>query len=403
MGDAALGVRHLVPSPSSRGLFASEASGWRALGLALGFARLGVAAVNAETLAREAAAKRATQQWVAAGLNGPLDYMTTPRSSPSDLLPGAQTVIVALAPTEGVTAHAPRDHGGRVAAYAVGADYHGVLKAKLWQVAEQLCCDVAQPLRARVCVDTAPVLERFWAAEAGVTFTGKSTMAIAPGIGTNVMLGLLLVDVALGSGSPLPGGCGECTLCIDACPTQAFTAPFVLDAARCIATLTIENAGDIAEELRPALADRVFGCDVCQTVCPYNSSRKRPGPMLELAAQPQRREVDLHHWAALTSGDYRRLTKHAALRRAPRAQLQRNAVVALGNTPRPSGLDVDVLAAVLTSNPSALVRKHAAWSLARLDPARARVLLRTLCETETEPDVRSELERLLGGLTTESE
>jgi epoxyqueuosine reductase len=369
----------------------------------LGFARLGVAPVNAQTLAEEAAAKAVTQRWVASKLHGALDYMKTPRSSPGELLPGAKSVIVALAPTESVSQPHVEGSKGRIAAYAQGADYHVALKAKLWQVAQQLCDDVQQPLRARVCVDTAPVLERFWAAASGVTFTGKSTMAIAPGVGSNVMLGLLIVDVELPFGLRLPGGCGECTLCIDACPTQAFTAPFVLDAARCIATLTIENVGDIAEELRPALANRVFGCDECQTVCPYNSSRKRPSPMLDLAANAERSGADLRRWAALTSGDYKRLTKQSALRRAPRAQLQRNAVVALGNIHEPTPEDVEVLASVLRSNPSPLVRKHAAWALARVAPAQARALFPTLSDTEPDDVVRSELARLLETLPVNEE
>lgn len=401
-GPAALGVRSLLPRPADvraprpkAGLGGHELpasnphADWRALALGLGFARVGVAQVNGETLAREAEAKAATQRWVEAKLHAQLDYMTTSRSSPGDLLPEAKSVVVVVAPTEDVAATKPKINAGRIAAYARGLDYHGVLKSKLWLVAQQLCDDLQCPIRARVCVDTAPVLERFWAAEAGVTFTGKSTMAIAPGVGSNVLLGLLLVDVALPSSSRLPAGCGECTLCLDACPTQAFPMPFVLDAGRCIATLTIENPGPIPPALRPALADRVFGCDECQTVCPYNSSRKRPGALPELAALPERSQPDLHRWATLTSGDYKRLTKHSALRRAPRAQLQRNAVVALGNTVHPTAEDVTVLTGVLHGNPNPLVREHAAWALAQLQPgdvALPTAVLHTVSHTVPDTD-----------------
>jgi len=321
-------------------------------------------------LALEAQAKAATRRWVDTGLHSGLGYMTAPRSSPSELLPGVRSVIVALAPTDDVNSKPPDDRSaGRVAAYARGLDYHGVMKVKLWDVAQQLSDDLQRPLRARVCVDTAPLLERFWAARAGIVFIGKSTMAIAPGVGTNVLLGSILVDAPLSEARPLLAGCGECTLCIDACPTQAFVEPFVLDAGRCIATLTIENSGEIPEQLRAAVSDRVFGCDECQTVCPYNASRKRPGPMSELIARDERKSAQLHDWATLSSGDYKRLTKYSALRRAPRAQLQRNAVVALGNTPRPTSADVAVLEQVLRTNPSPLVRQHAAWALEQLRQA----------------------------------
>lgn len=370
MGEAALGVRDLTPRPRVESSDAGPGltvRGWRDTALNLGFVRVGVATVDAETLALEAEAKAATRRWVEAGLHGGLEYMAAARSSPTELLPGARSAIVALASTEDVAATSVDDgRVGRVAAYARGLDYHGVLKSKLWEVAQQLSDDLQRPLRARVCVDTAPLLERFWAARAGVAFIGKSTMAIAPGVGTNVLLGVILVDVSLPEDRALPAGCGECTLCIDACPTQAFVAPFVLDAGRCIATLTIENTGAIPEPLRAALSDRVFGCDECQTVCPYNASRKRPGPMLELAARDERKSAALHDWATLSSGGYKRLTRHSAMRRAPRAQLQRNAVVALGNTSSPTPADVALLDEVLRSNSNSLVREHAAWALDQL-------------------------------------
>lgn len=358
--------------------------------------RVGVARVDSETLAREANAKAFTRDWVDRGYHASLHYLRPPRCSPTDLLPGARSVIVFAAPTETVELAPPPPGAGHVAAYARGLDYHQVLKTKAWLVAQYLADERAASLTARVCVDTAPILERFWAQEAGVTFTGKSTMAIAPGVGTTILLALLLVDVALPASDYLTGGCGECTLCLDACPTAAFPAPFVLDAARCISYLTIENAGEIAEEHREALSHRVFGCDECQAVCPYNSSRKRPGPLAELAALRAAEVVDLRAWATLTSGDYKRLTKGSALRRAPRAQLQRNAVVALGNQTSPTPEAEHTLLEAAAKNPNPMVRKHAAWALLRLNPTRAPGMLLELCETETDEDVLTELRRLLG-------
>lgn len=373
----------------------SPAVSWREYAHSLGFVRVGVARVDRETLAREADAKAFTQSWVERGYHASLDYLRPARCSPTDLLPGARSVVVFAAPTETVALAPPPPGTGHVAAYARGLDYHQVLKAKAWSVAQCLADEKQSTLTARVCVDTAPILERFWAQEAGVTFTGKSTMAIAPGVGTTVLLALLIVDVPLTANEPLPGGCGECTLCLDACPTAAFPAAFVLDAGRCISYLTIENSGGIPEEHRAALSHRVFGCDECQTVCPYNTSRKRPGPLPELAARPTAEVVDLRAWATLTSGDYKRLTKGSALRRAPRAQLQRNAVVALGNQACPAPEDERVLSEVAAKNPNPVVRKHAAWALLRLNPTLAPGMLLELCETETDPEVLSELRRLL--------
>lgn len=393
---APAGVRYLDPGSLPAATWPS--ADWRALALQLGFARVGVARVDAESLAAESVAKTRAADWSRAGLHGPLAYMAAPRLSPHELLPGAKSVIVGLAVTEDVRAVPPTVGHGRVAAYAQGQDYHHVLKAKLWQLAEHLCLTLQRPVGARVCVDTAPILERFWAERAGVTFTGKSTMAIAPGVGTNVLIGLLLVDTDLGADPSLTAGCGACTLCLDACPTSAFRGPFVLDAARCIATLTIESDADIPEPLRAAIGDRVFGCDECQTVCPYNASRKRPGPLAELAATAVRRDADLSHWATLTSGDYKRLTKSSALRRAPRAQLQRNALVALGNAPTPTRESTATLVAALCQSPTPQLRAHAAWALCTQDPPLARHHLRHSCEAEPDPTTRQEFERLLGEL-----
>lgn len=390
------GVRHLHPSTLSVEHLASS-SDWRAAAQTLGFARVGVARVDAEALAAESLAKSRAAEWSRAGLHGPLAYMAAPRLSPNELLPGVGSVIAALAVTEDVRAAELTVGHGRVAAYARGQDYHSVLKAKLWQLAEHICVGLQRPLAARVCVDTAPILERFWAERAGVTFTGKSTMAIAPGVGTNVLIGLLLVDTDLGADPEIAAGCGACTLCLDACPTAAFRGPFVLDAARCIATLTIESDADIPAPLRSAIGDRVFGCDECQTVCPYNASRKRPGPMLELATAAARRDADLGAWATSTSGDYKRLTKSSALRRAPRAQLQRNAVVALGNAPHTPEACAN-LEQVLRESPSPLVRRHAAWALCVQNTPRAREHLQRLCDTEPDPTTRQEFEGLLRDL-----
>lgn len=398
------GVRALVPNvATSHETCQVNVADLRAWALELGLADVGAATINEATLRGEAQAKESTERWLSAEYHGGLQYMTAPRLTPLQLLPSAKTVLVALAATEHVRPESsvPIETRGTIAAYARGSDYHYVLKDKLWQLTQRLCDALGEPVVARICVDTAPILERYWAACAGVAFIGKSTMAIAPGIGSRVLLGLVLVDRALPSSPPTLDGCGTCTRCLDACPTRAFAAPYVLDARRCISYLTIENSGDIAADLRADVGAHVFGCDVCQTVCPYNASRKLPPPLSELCATRERKSADLTAWVGLTSGEYRRLTQRSALRRTPRAQLQRNAVVALGNTKDPQA--IPTLGTALLHNANPLVRKHAAWALGQLAPAASVAVQQLLGQaqmSEADRSVRDAIECVLDELGT---
>lgn len=366
-GKAALGVRELTPSSASPSA-ASPHAALKHAAAELGLVRWGIAAPGPDDDAQSR-----VEAWIEQGYHGTMQFMEAPRQTPEQLLNGVRSIVVAAVSTESPTQ--PSVQEGYIAAYARGADYHTVLKQKLWQLAQALCDAQGSGIRARVCVDTAPLLEREWARRAGVAFVGKSAMAIAPGAGTNLLLGALLTDLALPTTPPLPDGCGSCTRCIDACPTDAFAAPFVLDARRCVAYLTIEHAGDIPGELRSQVGTHVFGCDVCQQVCPYNASRKRPAALSELSTVESRRSADLIAWLRMTSGDYRRLTRDSALRRTPRARLQRNAALALGNAlTADSGTysdsqreaAVEALSQALLSHPNSVVRKQAAWSLGRV-------------------------------------
>jgi epoxyqueuosine reductase len=221
---------------------------------------------------------------------------------------------------------------------------------------------------ARACVDTAPVLERGFAEAAGIGFVGKNTMLITPGLGSYTVLGELLTDVELAP-TPRDNGaarCGDCRACLDACPTGALPAPWVLDARRCVSYLTIEHRGDIPESLRPLIGDMVFGCDICQEVCPYNAAapaRTPPAPDLADDALDAARP-DLLELAAMGSNPHKRWSAGRAVRRASRAQLMRNVAVALGN----SG---DARARPhlerLAGDASAVVRRTARWALDRLD------------------------------------
>jgi epoxyqueuosine reductase len=207
-----------------------------------------------------------------------------------------------------------------------------------------------------------------------------------------LLLGELLVDVDIEPSEAVAPACGRCTACLDACPTGAFVGPYQLDARRCISYLTIENKGPIPRELRAKVGDRVFGCDECQDVCPFNAREDRPAAP-ELSPAAIRTEVDLIELLELGAAAYRRLVKRSALRRIGREQLRRNAAVALGNSgdARAAG----PLARVVRTDPSGLVRAHAAWALGRLGGVEARAALELAAREDGDADVREEAARAL--------
>lgn len=381
------------PAPSPRELSERIVQEARALG----FSRVGFAAALPMD-----EGKGRLEAFLAAGYDGAMDYLSDgPRHDPRELLAEARSVIV-VALAYGNTPRPPSPSStlaGRLARYAQGDDYHLVLKDKLAALEAALPEIVGRPVRSRSCVDTAPLLERELAARAGIGFHGKSTLVIAPGLGSYVLLGELLVDVELEptAAPALPQGCGSCRACLDACPTQAFVAPHVLDARRCVSYLTIEQTGPIPAELRSGLGDRVFGCDACQEVCPYNhgaSAREAPN---HLSPRPDRAELDLVRLLELGSAGYRKLARRTALRRVNRTTLQRNAAIALGNSRSPDA--VAPLVRALETNPSALVRLHAAWALGELSAhldSPARSALQHAAESDVDPDVRDEARSALG-------
>jgi epoxyqueuosine reductase len=369
--------------------------------LALGFARVGFARVERF----EEAGKR-LRGWLESGYHGELSYLaeSADRADPRALLPEAKTVVaVALSYAEppAVPLRAAREGAeltGTVARYARGEDYHLVMKRKLQALAERCEALLGRPVVARACVDTAPLLEHEVARRAGLGFSAKSTLTIVPGLGSWVLLGELLIDVELPVSEPLRAGCGSCRACLDACPTGAFVGAHVLDARRCISYLTIEQQGPIPRELRAAIGTRVFGCDVCQEVCPFNASPAPRERAPELETQARLRAVDLVALLELGAAGYRKLVRRTALRRVTRATLARNAAVALGNTRDRRALEP--LGRALAAHTSAVVRAHAAWALGELGfrDATAEERLQTARDGDPDQAVREEarlaLERL---------
>src|SRR6187551_659274 len=382
-------LHHPVSSAAARSFSAAElASHVRAAGQDLGFVRVGFAAIDPLELGAER-----LSTWLLAGRHAEMGYLTSgPRHDPRQLLSEAKTLIaVALAyPASAALVPLRRAEEGPpltgiIARYARGEDYHDVMRKKLRRLADAVANLLGRPVLARHCVDTAPLLERAAAERAGLGFAAKSTMTIIPGVGSYVMLGELLVDAEIAADAPMAPRCGACRLCLDACPTGAIVDAHVVDARRCISYLTIESSAPIPRDLRPLIGARVFGCDVCQDVCPFNASAEGKPSAPELAPRGPLTAPDLIGLLELGSAGYRKLVKGTALRRTHRAQLARNAAVALGNTK--DARAVIPLARAVSAHTSGLVRGHAAWALGEIGAeAREHALQVLTCASEHDAD-----------------
>ncbi|MGE0479270.1 MAG: tRNA epoxyqueuosine(34) reductase QueG [Phycisphaerae bacterium] len=307
----------------------------KAAALELGFDRVGI------TRAEPSARATYYREWLAHGHAGTMAYLSrniNERLDPRTQLAGARSVVcVALnyrrdsrSDAAGTARPDAREPTGRVAQYARGRDYHVVVRERLRALAELMRRRLPVAFEACEFVDTGPLLERELAARAGLGWIGKNTCLLHHELGSFAFLGELVTTLDLEPDAPLPDHCGSCTRCLDACPTQAFPAPYQLDASRCISYLTIEHLGEIAPELRPGIGDWVFGCDVCQDVCPFNARAPfATDPQLCEPRIPAR--VPLRPLVNLRSGDHRRLIRGTAARRATRATWQRNARIAWKN------------------------------------------------------------------------
>ena len=303
----------------------------------------------------------AFEAWLDAGRAGTMDYLARTRQDrvdPGRLLSGCRSVVAVA------MVYARQEDDGpawaSVARYARGRDYHDVMRPRLQALARSIERAAGPDARTRVAVDTSAVLERDLAARAGLGFIGKNTNLLAPGLGSHFFIGIVLTTVDMVHDEVVPDRCGSCTACLAACPTQAFEAPYVLDARRCISYLTIEHRGDVDETLRPALADWLFGCDVCQDVCPWN---RKAAASREQAFAPSASLPPPEALLALDEPGFRELFRATPLSRARRSGLLRNAALLLGarraETARP------VLTRAL-GDASERVRNAAAWALDRL-------------------------------------
>ncbi|MEW5834013.1 MAG: tRNA epoxyqueuosine(34) reductase QueG [Pseudomonadota bacterium] len=334
----------------------------------LGFAEAGISGVD---LAQDEAH---LTRWLAEGHHGEMDYMArhgVKRSRPDALEPGTQRVIsvrMDYAPPDIDRAWSVLEDGelGYVSRYALGRDYHKLLRHRLQKLADRIRAEIGD-FGYRAYVDSAPVLEKALARNAGLGWIGKHTVLIHRRAGSYFFLGELYTDLPLPVDAPASEHCGSCRRCLDICPTQAIVAPYRLDARRCISYLTIELKGSIPEELRAPIGNRIFGCDDCQLVCPWNKFAQATAEP-DFAPRHQldgSRLVELFAWS---EEEFLRRTEGMAIRRTGYEGWLRNIAVALGNAPRSEA--VRRALGARANDPSEVVREHVAWALARQNETR---------------------------------
>lgn len=348
----------------------------QAWGRELGFSQIGVADIDLST------AEPGLSAWLAAGFHGSMAYMASHglrRARPAELVPGTVSVITArmdylprapAAPDwrEQELARPQHSAQGTVSLYARGRDYHKVLRARLQKLADRLAGHVG-PLGHRVFTDSAPVLEAELATRSGQGWRGKHTLVLSREGGSLFFLGEIYVDLALAPTPPVSDHCGACQACLQACPTQAFVAPYRLDARRCISYLTIEHDGPIPLEFRAAMGNRIYGCDDCQLACPWNKFARR-SPLPDFDERDGLNAQDLATLLGWTEGEFLRRTEGSPIRRIGHGRWLRNCAVAAGNALREpgcapaDGLRLRQALAALTQHPSDVVREHVAWALA---------------------------------------
>ena len=358
----------------------------------LGFDLAGVATLG------EPATRHRFEAWLEKGHHGEMAYLAGD---------GAELRRDARRPHDGAThalvlamSYGGREPSGPVARYARGDDYHTLLRERVRELHHWLERETGETINARPYVDSGPILERDLAQRAGLGWFGKNTLIISPRIGSFFFLASLFVEYPLEPDAPFEADrCGTCTRCLEACPTSAFAGPRDLDASKCISYLTIELKAAIPGRLREAMGALVFGCDICQEVCPYNGKFALPLTELRFAPRPTLDGVDARSLAtrllAMSVAEYTAEFRGSPMKRAKFAGLQRNAAVVLGNVG--SVDDSPALIAALRDDKSP-VRSHAAWALGRLGSALAATALRERLDDEPDADVRKEMSSALRAL-----
>ncbi|MFQ5849405.1 MAG: tRNA epoxyqueuosine(34) reductase QueG [Candidatus Binatia bacterium] len=336
--------------------------------------------------------------WLRRGLGGELGYLKRTehlRRDPRKLVPWASSVV-----SVGMNYYTPLPRTaqagvkGWISRYAWGDDYHDIMKKKVGSLLDAVRQVYPGPVKGRAFVDSGPVLERDLARTAGIGWIGKNSHLISPHRGSWFFLGELFLSIELPYDRPVGDRCGRCNLCLKACPTGAFVGPYIVDARRCISYITIELKGAIPRHLRRLMGSHVFGCDICQEVCPYNVKAIPTG---EEAFSPRRGLYgpELVPLLSLSAGEFRRRFRGSPILRAKRGGFLRNVAVALGNLR--SREAVPALARALLDK-ERLVRQHAAWALGEIGSVAAGEALKGQLDAESDPDVGEEIREALGKL-----
>ena len=360
----------------------------------LGFELVGISPM------RPAPHEQSFAQWLREGLAGNLDYMQRTESlrrDPRELVPWAVSIIsVGMNYYSGYSRPVESSESrGWISRYAWGDDYHNLMKGKLEALLESIGQFHDGNIQGKVFVDSGPVLERDFAGIAGLGWIGKNTHLISPKKGSWFFLGELFVDLPLAYDRPIRDRCGRCDLCLKACPTGAFVGPYVLDARRCISYLTIELKDWMPRSLRPLVGNHVFGCDICQEVCPYNVKAL---PTAEIAFQPRSglHAPELIAFLSLSEAEFRQRFRASPILRAKRRGFLRNVAVALGNLKA-----LDAVPALIRSldDEESVVRGHVAWALGQIGAQTALDPLHRRLRAENDADVQEELREAIGILS----
>ena len=337
--------------------------------------------------------------WLQAGRQAEMAYLATERSrqrraDPRQILPECRSILVLgmhYSPPPPAF-HIPGR--GQVAAYACSDDYHELITPRLQALVAWIEDQTGEPLPNRYYSDTGPILERDLAQRAGIGWIGKNTCLIEPAGGSYLLLAEILLGIDLEPDPPFtPDHCGSCTRCLQACPTDCILPDRTINSRRCISYLTIELKGPIPSELRPQIGSWVFGCDICQQVCPWNQRFAGPADTAIFSKRPEAHQPDLIADIGLTPSDFNRKFKSTPLKRAKRRGYLRNVAVALGNSGDPEA--VPALAQALSGDPEPLVRQHAAWALGQIGGQAALSALNRALQTEQSPTVRAEIKAAL--------
>ncbi len=349
----------MVNAPARDGLEGRIAQEAAALGFAVcGFASAGEDPVRAARL----------EQWLGEGHHGSMEWMEARgehRRSPQGLWPQARSVIalgMSYAPANDPLALEGSDTHARISVYAQGKDYHDIVKKRLKALARWLVAEVPEA-EVKVFVDTAPVMEKPLGEAAGIGWQGKHTNLVSPTHGSWLFLGAIYTTLELAPAEPHRDQCGSCRACLDACPTNAFPAPYQLDARRCISYLTIEHKGPVPEEFRAAMGNRIYGCDDCLAVCPWNKFASESQAIREFLPRAELVAPRLAELLALDDAGFRLLFSGSPIKRIGRDRFVRNCLYAAGNSGNPA-LTEQVEA--LTADPDPVVAEAAQWALTRL-------------------------------------